>query len=26
LDDAPFSPQGRSMLARLADKLTVRQS
>jgi len=26
LDVAPFSPQGRSMLARLADKLTVRQS
>lgn len=26
LDEAPFSPQGRSMLARLADKLTIRQS
>jgi geranylgeranyl diphosphate synthase type I len=26
LDDAPFSPQGSSMLSRLADKLTVRQS
>jgi geranylgeranyl diphosphate synthase type I len=26
LADAPFSPQGRSMLARLADKLTVRRS